>query len=488
MRARAIFTVVLACVLPSFAAEDHSHPPPEQLGRVVFETSCSPEVHTAFNRAVALLHSFAYGASEQAFREVARMDPHCAMAHWGIALSYYHMLWAPPDVQHLRLGAQEVNAARVAPNITPRERKYIDAAAAYYQHSDRPHADRARAYEQAMAGVAASYPSDIEAQIFYALSLLSTASPSDKTHANQKHAAELLEPLYRKFPQHPGLAHYLIHAYDSSELAARGLNAARAYSRIAPSAPHALHMPSHVFTRLGLWNDSVASNLAARKAAHEQGDIGEELHAMDYLTYAYLQLGQFAEAAKIVDEATAMSSLSGAEFKIGYAVNAMPVRLAIEQAQWSKAAALQPLANPPPQVAAIVYWARAVGQARGGQPRNAADELAKIEQCKEKLQAAGNAYWLAQANILEKEARAWIATATGDPESGIASMRTAADAEDAIEKLPVTPGPIVPAREQLGEMLLLSGKRAQAQRELQAALQAAPNRRGARVAAARARE
>jgi len=479
----------LACTLPALAAEEHSHPPPEKLGSVAFETSCSPQVGVAFNRAIALLHSFAYDASEQAFRDVARTDPRCAMAHWGIALSYYHPLWAPPDAEHLRLGMQEIDAARSAKSITPRERQFIDAAAAYYQDSDRvPHPDRALAFERAMAGVAASYPKDMDAQIFYALALLSTAPPTDRTHANQKHAAQILEPLYRTHPDHPGLAHYLIHAYDSSELASRGLQAARAYSQIAPSVPHALHMPSHVFTRLGLWKDSVVSNLAARKAAHQEGDIGEELHAMDYLTYAYLQLGQFADSEKIVREIGPMSSLSGAEFKTGYAANAMPVRLAIEQGQWSNAAALQPIANSTPQVAAIVYWARAVGQARGGHPHSAADDLAKIKECKDKLQAASNGYWATQASILEKEARAWVEFAAGDTASAFALMDKAAGEEDRVEKLPVTPGPIVPAREQLGELLLASGKHAEALQEFHAALQAAPGRRGAISGAARARK
>ena len=490
MKTRVVHTVVLlAGLLPAIAVEEHSHPPPEKLGSVAFETSCSPEVGAAFNRAIALLHSFAYDASEQAFRDVARTDPRCAMAHWGIALSYYHPLWAPPDAEHLRLGMQEIAAARSAKNITPREQKFIDAAASYYRDSDRtPHAYRALAYERAMAGVAASYPGDMDAQIFYALALLSTAPPTDRTHANQKRAAQILEPLYRKHPDHPGLAHYLIHAYDSSELASRGLHAARAYSQIAPSVPHALHMPSHVFTRLGLWKDSVASNLAARKAAHQEGDIGEELHAMDYLTYAYLQLAQFAEAEKIVREVATMSSLSGAEFKTGYAANAMPVRLAIEQGQWSKAAALQPIADSTPQVAAIVYWARAVGQARSGHPQGAADDLAKIKECKEKLQAAGNGYWAGQVSILEKEARAWVGFAAGETENAIALMNGAADEEDTVEKLPVTPGPIVPAREQLGELLLASGKRTEALQAFSAALQAAPGRRGAITGAARARE
>ncbi len=489
MRARFSAAVLLACMLPAVGAEEHSHPAPEKLGKVVFETSCSPQVDAAFNRAVALLHSFAYSASEEAFRSVARTDPRCAMAHWGIALSYYHQLWDPPGAERLRQGMQEIDAARRASTATPRERKFIEAVAAYYQDSDRlPHADRARAYEEAMASVSASYPADNEAQIFYALALLSTAPPTDRTHGHQKHAAQILEPLYRKFPEHPGLAHYLIHAYDSSELAASGLAPARAYSQLAPSAPHALHMPSHIFTRLGLWDDSVASNLDARRAAHDQGDIGEELHAMDYLTYAYLQLGRFADAERIVRDAAAASSLAAGEFKIGYAANAMPVRLAIEQGQWAAAAALAPLANSSPQVAAIVYWARAVGQVRGGHAQSAAGELAKIGECHEKLLAAGNGYWATQASILEMEARAWIAISAGDTEGGVASMRTAADQEDAVEKLPVTPGPIVPAREQLGEMLLAAGRPAEALREFQATLQGAPQRRGALLGAAHAQE
>jgi tetratricopeptide (TPR) repeat protein len=478
--------VMLSCVLGVALAAEHSHPPPEKLGRVDFRTSCSPQVAAAFNRGVALLHSFAYTASEEQFRDVARADPGCAMAHWGIALSYFHPLWAPPDAEHLRLGIREIDAARGV-SATPREKEYIEAVGSFYRDSERiPHLNRARAYEQAMAAVAAHYPDDTEARIFYSLALLATASPTDGTHANQKRAAEILEPLYRKFPEHPGLAHYLIHAYDSSELASRGLAAARAYSRIAPAAPHALHMPSHIFTRMGLWEDSVTANLAARQAAHAQGDIGEELHAMDYLAYAYIQLGQFNDAERIVGEVTAMTSLEARDFKVGYAANAMPVRLAIERGQWASAAALQPLPDSGPQVAAIVYWAAAVGKARDGHPERAAADLAKIKECHEKLRATGNSYWAAQTTILEQEARAWVAVASGDAETAISLMGAAAIKEEGIEKLPVTPGPIVPAREQLGEIFLASGRPTDALREFQAALQTAPRRRGALIGAATA--
>jgi len=487
MRAQLFFRAVsLSCLFCVAAAAEHSHPPPEKLGKVDFQTSCSPRVAAAFNRGVALLHSFAYTASEEQFRDVARADPGCAMAHWGIALSYFHPLWAPPDAEHLRLGMREIDDARGA-RATPREQAYIEAAASFYRDSERlPHLNRARAYEEAMAAVAAHYPDDTEARIFYSLALLGTASPTDGTHANQKHAAEILEPLYRKFPEHPGLAHYLIHAYDSAELASRGLTAARAYSRIAPAAPHALHMPSHIFTRMGLWEDSVTSNLAARQAAHAQGDIGEELHAMDYLAYAYIQLGQFNDAERIVGEVTAMPSLEAGDFKVGYAANAMPVRLAIERGQWASAAALQPLPDSSPQVAAIVYWAAAVGKVRDGHPERAAADLVKIKECHEKLRASGNSYWATQTTILEQEARAWVASASGDAETAISLMGGAAIKEDGIEKLPLTPGPIVPAREQLGEVLLAAGRPADALREFHAALQTAPRRRGALIGVAAA--
>jgi tetratricopeptide (TPR) repeat protein len=245
-------------------------------------------------------------------------------------------------------------------------------------------------------------------------------------------------------------------------------------------------MPSHIFTRMGLWEDSVTSNLAARQAAHAQGDIGEELHAMDYLAYAYIQLGQFNDAERIVGEVTAMPSLEAGDFKVGYAANAMPVRLAIERGQWASAAALQPLPNSSPQVAAIVYWAAAVGKVRDGHPERAAADLAKIKECHEKLHASGNSYWAAQTTILEQEGRAWVAVASGDAETAISLMGAAAIKEEAIEKLPVTPGPIVPAREQLGEILLAAGRPADALREFHAALQIAPRRRGALIGVAAA--
>jgi tetratricopeptide (TPR) repeat protein len=328
-----------------------------------------------------------------------------------------------------------------------------------------------------MADVARDNLRDTEAQIFYALALIATAPAADKAHHNQKRAAEILEPIYRRQPQHPGLAHYLIHAYDSAELAPRGLAAARAYSKIAPSAPHALHMPSHVYTRLGLWDDSIASNQAARAAAHMQGDLSEELHAMDYLTYAYLQRGRYADAEHVVADLRLMKDPPAAQFVAAYAATAMPVRLAIEQHDWNRAASLEPLPQSSPQVAALIYWARALGHARAGQARSSDADVAKLQDCLSELKSAGNVYWATQVDVLIKEAQAWELANDGDTEGAVLSLRTAADEEDGVEKLPVTPGPIVPAREQLGLLLLELQRPDQALHEFQTALTFAPGRR-----------
>jgi hypothetical protein len=324
--------------------------------------------------------------------------------------------------------------------------------------------------------------------VFYALSLIATASPEDQTHANQKLAASILEPIYQAHPDHPGVAHYLIHAYDSGELAAQGVAAARAYSKIAPSAPHALHMPSHIFTRLGLWDDSIASNNAARAAAHSQGDVGEELHAMDYLTYAYLQRGRTNDAQRVVASLQDMGSLMGKDFKVGYAATAMPIRLAVEEHKWDDAAVLQPLPQSPPNIAALVYWARAEAKSRSGHPKDADGDIAELRKCQEQLHAAGNAYWAKQTEVLSQEALAWQLAASSQVEKAVKTLRLAAAAEDSVEKLPLTPGPIVPAREQLGDLLLTLNQPQDALKEYQAALVSAPGRRGALIGAVQAAE
>jgi tetratricopeptide (TPR) repeat protein len=462
------------------AQETHDHPAPEKLGRVSFPVSCKSEVQAEFNRAVALLHSFAYSAAREAFQEVATHDPQCAMAHWGIAMTYYHQLWEPPmPGDSAAQGQREIQRAQQIGAATDRERGFIRAAGAVYQNASTvPYAERAAKYEAAMAELAAQNQ-DVEVQVFYALALLANAPPTDKNHVRQKKAADVLEPLDVAYPDHPGIPHYLIHAYDNAELAQRGLPAARAYSKIAPSAPHALHMPSHIFTRLGLWDDSIASNLAASEAARKAGDIGEQLHAMDYLVYAYLQSGRDADAAGVIAQLKAMPDLNAASFKVGYAATAMPIRYVVERGQWAEAAQITPPpASAPPHVIAIGVWARGLGLARTGHADSSASAVQQLQQLQEELQKSGNAYWATQVGIMKREVQAWSLQAQGKQEAAVALLREAANEEDSIEKLPVTPGPIIPAREQLGDLLLEQNHPEQAAKEFETALVSSPGRRG----------
>jgi tetratricopeptide (TPR) repeat protein len=460
------------------------------LGKVSFPISCTPAVQEQFDRGVALLHSFAYVSAENTFQGVAEQDPRCAMAHWGMAMAYFHQLWDPPLVPAtISIAQKEIQRAQEIGAGSERERQFINALGLIYQDAATvPYRTRALNYEHAMSDLASENRKDVEAQVFYALALLANASPADKTHARQKQAADLLEPLDRTYPQHPGIPHYLIHAYDNAELAPKGLAAAKAYSQVAPSAPHALHMPSHIFTRLGLWEDSIASNLAAREAAHHQGDTGEELHAMDYLVYAYLQSGRDNEAAQVIQQLKNMSKLNTGDFKIAYASTAMPVRYAVERGQWTDAADIVPPTGAPPHVVAIAVWARGLGLARRGRTAEARTEIDRLRQIEEQLRMSGNDYWATQAGILTREVTAWSAQADKKPDEGAALMRASADEEDAIEKLPVTPGPIVPAREQLGYMLLEQNQPDAALKEFKTALANAPGRRGALQGTARAAE
>ncbi|MGI4880820.1 MAG: hypothetical protein ACRYG4_25425 [Janthinobacterium lividum] len=458
----------------------HHHPAPEHLGTAHLVTTCTLAVTPAFDRAVALLHSFAYDAADTGFADVASHDPNCAMAHWGRAMTHYHQLWDVPVGAGLAAGAAQIEQATTILSGTPRERALIAALRVYYTDTSRiPAATRAVQYSDAMATVSRHYPSDDEIATFYALSLIATAPPGDRVHARQKHAGDILEPIWKRQPDHPGVPHYLIHAYDSAELAQRGLPAARLYAKIAPSAPHALHMPSHIFTRLGLWDDSITSNIAARDAALAQHDVGEALHAMDYLTYAYLQRGRTADAAREVAALKAMTLPPEIRFKIGYAGNAMPVRLAIETRDWATASQLTPLPGSGPQVAAVVWWARALGKLRAASPVSADADIDKLEACREALRVANDSYWIAQTDALLKSAQAWRFAAGGDAAAAVATMTAAADEEDGLEKLALTPGPIVPAREQLGDLYLVVGKPSEAPGTYAAALALAPGRLGA---------
>ena len=484
---RILFLLLLASLFSS-AQETHSHSAPEKLGKVSFPISCNTVVQEQFDRAVALLHSFAYAASKNAFRKVAELDPQCAMAHWGIAMTYFRQLWDSSLVPAtISIGQTEIEQAQRIGANSERERQFIRSLRLLYQDANTiPYRTRALNYEHAMSDLAAANRVDIEAQVFYALALLSNASPADKTHAKQKQAADLLEPLNRMYPQHPGIPHYLIHAYDNAELAPRGLPAAKAYSQIAPSAPHALHMPSHIFSRLGLWEDSITSNLAAREAARQQGDLGEELHAMDYLVYAYLQNGRDNDAARVIEELKNMPKVNSGDFKVSYAATAMPVRYVVERGQWADAARIIPPEEAPPHVVAIGVWARGLGFARSGRVAEAQEEIARLRQIEQQLRASDNDYWAIQVGILTREVMAWLAEADSKPDEAAALMRTSADEEDAVEKLPVTPGPIVPAREQLGYLLLEQNRPALALKEFQTAVVNAPGRRGALQGTARA--
>ena len=485
-----IFLTLLFIFPLSPAQETHSHSAPAKLGTVSFPISCTPAVQEQFDRGIALLHSFAYSAAENAFQGVSELDPRCAMAHWGMAMAYFNQLWDPPIVPStISIAQKEVQRAQQIGAGSERERQFINALALIYQSAATvPYRTRAANYEQAMSDLASENSKDVEAQVFYALALLANTSPADRTHAKQKQAADLLEPLDRAYPQHPGIPHYLIHAYDNAELAPKGLPAATAYSQIAPSAPHALHMPSHIFTRLGLWEDSIASNLAAREAAHQQGDTGEELHAMDYLVYAYLQSGRDKDAARVIQQLKSMPNLNADDFKIAYASTAMPIRYVVERGQWADAAVIVPPKGAPPHVIAIAVWARGLGLARTGRAAGARTEINWLRWIEEQLRTSGDNYWATQVGILTREVMAWSAQTDKKPDEAAALMRASADEEDGIEKLPVTPGPIVPAREQLGDLLLEQNHAGLALKEFETAIANAPGRREAVLGAAHAAE
>lgn len=491
MRVRRLFQLRAAFFVFSSAAlaQEHEHPAPEKLGKVQFPTSCSSKEQKNFERGVALLHSFAYSAAEKGFRAVANADPKCAMAHWGIAMSYFHPLWPPPLPEgSVARGRDEIERARQLGG-SDREREFIEALSLIYTNADSvPYLERAKRYTEAMAKLAQHNPDDAECQIFYALAFLATAPPTDTTHVNQKKAAALLEPLFQRYPQHPGIPHYLIHACDNIEMASRGVEAARVYAQIAPSAPHALHMPSHIHTRLGMWQESIASNNAARKAAHEQDDIGEELHAMDYLIYAYLQLGRDQDAAHVLDDLRKMTNLSPTYFKVAYAASAMPARFAIERRKWNEATQLVEIPGALPQAAVVTAWSRAVGFARTKQASAARDEIAKLKSAYKQLREAGDEYWATQIHVQLNSALAWISYAEGKNDDALKLMRAAADEEDAVEKQPVTPGAILPIREQLGDLLLELNRPGDALKEFERTLAMTPQTRNALAGKSRASE
>jgi len=465
---------------------------PEQLGQVHFPVSCSASAQKQFDRATALLHSFWFDASAKGFATVIQTDPGCAIAHWGIAMTLLGNPFAwPPAPTALHDGWAAVKKAKAADANTPRERDYIAALEAFYKDSDTlDHRTRALAYEKAMEQMSLRYPDDREAAVFYALALNATALATDKTYANQLKAAGILEKVFAEQPNHPGGAHYLIHSYDYPPIASRGLSAARRYAKIAPSAPHALHMPAHIFTRQGFWQESIESNRASKVAATNHFD---HLHAMDYLIYAYLQGAQDAEAKRVLNEVNELQKVNVGHFVTAYALAAIPARYALERGDWDGAASLtlRPSDFPWdrfPQSEAVLIFARALGAARRRDVANASREIEKLQSLREALVAAKQSYWAEQVELQSRLASAWLARAEGKPKEALTFMRSAADLEDATEKHPVTPGPIVPAHELLGELLLELDAPGDALKEFETSLRKEPNRFRGLYGAARAAE
>ena len=456
--------------------------------------SCSKDVEVGFNRAVALLHSFQYEQAREAFGAIASRDPGCAMAQWGIAMSYYHGLWGNSDMAAGRVAlkkAQEVAASN--PNTSAHDRAYIDALAEIYREDDKDGAAHARTFEQKMAELQTAYPSDTEAAIFHALTLAITAPKTDKTFANQKKCGEILEPIFTQQPHHPGIAHYIIHCYDNPVLAQKGLGAARMYAKIAPASPHANHMPSHIFTRVGSWDESIASNLKSAQLAAQaestslNGEARDQrLHAMDYLEYAYLQSGRVKQAKTVLDQMNSFPAVQGLTLTGNYGAAAIPARLSLELGNWEQAAALKPVPNGTPWAQAITWMAVGVGSARSGNLSRAQQAQTTLSTLRDQS-AKMDVYWSNQIEVQRREVEASIAEMNGKHADALHIMRSAADLEESMDKHAVTPGAVIPAREMLAN-LQTDKQPEQALAEYEAVLKIAPGRFNALYGAATAAE
>ena len=478
----------------SFAHDDFTA---EQLGNVRFQVSCSGAAQERFHRAVALYHSFDFARGMHAFEEIAQLDPRCGMAHWGLAMVHSDNPFGWPVSLKLKDGGEAIQKARAAGAGTPRERDYIEALAQLYRdHANTPHRPRALAYEQAMGRLAAKYPDDIEAKILYALALSANHDLNDKQYERPLKAAALLEPLFVSHPLHPGVAHYLIHSYDFPPIAAKGLEAAKRYAKVAPGAAHAQHMPSHIFTRVGFWRESVVSNVAS--AAADTGVRPQTPHAWDYMVYAYLQLADDAAAEGIWAEGRAMKPLAHeVNFAEAFGYAAIPARLALERNRWQDAARLElPAAIRDgdwkrfPHAESLVVYARGLGAARSGDAAGAGREIARLRELHKILADRKLGYWVEQTEIQAQIVAAWSLYAEGRKDDALAAMRAAADREDQSEKHAVVPGPLMPARELLGDMLMEAGRPTEALPQYEASIGKEPNRfrglYGAALAAERA--
>ena len=493
-----IFALFLAfslfCVLPTLADEGHHHEDltPDQLGTVHFPVSCAASVQKPFERGVALLHSFWYEEAQKEFEQIAKDDPRCAMAHWGVAMSLWHQLWDTPKADTLGQGAAEVRKAKGLHAKTDRERDYIAAIGAFYEHSKKDHQARAIAYSKAMERMYQRYPADREAAAFYALSLLASEPDHDTKFANRKQAAAVLEKLFAEEPNHPGVAHYLIHSYDKPQLAELGLPAARRYAQIAPASPHALHMPSHIFSRLGLWQEDIDSNLASiaatrKTAAMHMGGESHQFHAMDFLDYAYLQIGREAEAQKLVEEIKAMPpqpDMYGMGDPRIWALAEFSSRNAIELHHWQEAASQSPVPHAQTGMNAVVYWARAIGASRSGNTAQAAKDIEEMESIRKALVAEKKKDFAYEVDQERKEAQAWLDFAQGKGDSAVEALRAIAEQEEAEGEETGA----FPARELLADMLLEMKRPEQALAEYEKDLKFNPNRFNGLYGAAHAAE
>jgi tetratricopeptide (TPR) repeat protein len=490
-----LWLAAAALVCPALQqAQEHQHEhmlSEQEVGSVHFATTCTQGMTASdtkrfegsFNRAVALLHSFQYEQTGAAFTEIAEKHPNCAMAQWGIAMSYYHGLWGN---SRLDLGRSSLEKARqiAATNAatSQREKGYIESLDEIYVQDGRDIMAHAEAFEKKMGQLAAANPTDSEAAIFHALALKFSASRTDKTFANERKCGEILEPIFKEQPHHPGVAHYIIHCYDNPALAESGLGAARMYAKIAPASAHANHMPSHIFTRVGAWHDSISSNLRSAKIAEadESGSKSGEprdqrLHAMDYSEYAYLQSGQLKLASAVMAEMNALKPVSGLTLTGDYALAAIPARHAIELGNWEEASKLQVRSEGVPWAQAITWEAIGEGSARSGKHDRAAEAEKKLAELRD-LSEKQSPYWSKQIEVQRREVAAWIAAANGKTDEALTTMRSAADLEESMDKEAVTPGAITPAREMLAHLLLVQKQPQAAQKEYEAVLRLAPKR------------
>src|SRR5881409_4371755 len=490
--ALATVAAMAAFVIAVWVATPRAQTTDERIGQVNFPTSCAVSMQKPFERAVALLHSFWYIEAAKAFTAVTQADPDCAIAYWGLAMSQWTQIWAPPPAAALKRGWDAVEKAKAANAKTPRERDFVAAAEAFFKDADKlDHRTRAQAYGKLMEQMAQRYPDDREVMAFYALSLQAIADPRDKTYANQKRSAQIAEKIFAAEPDHPGAAHYMIHGYDYPALAQQGLPAARRYAQFAPSVPHALHMPSHIYVLLGMWPDTVKSNIAAAAAEKSRGNPDDHMHALDYLVYGYLQQAQDAQAKKVVDEARAiMADLAARAYDSGrptahFAMAAIEARWAMERGKWTEAAAIDPRPNRFPHTESIIYFARAIEAARSGDAARARGDVDRLAALKDLMK---DAYWAEQIEIQRRAAAAWTARAEGKGDEASALMGSAVELEASTEKHNITPGPIVTARELLGDMLMEAGQPGPAGQAYEASLRVAPNRFKALYGVAKAAE